>query len=163
MKKMSRWGIGPVFALISIIYGAVMLAATRYFKPAWQIPFLPKEFLSASGIALIVIGVPFFIVSVRAVSKAYNRGALVTGGIYRFCRHPLYSAWVFFIVPGIVFLVNSLPGLTTPFFMYYLLRKLAIKEEIYLENTFGSEYNEYKKQVPFVLPVGWLITKRGKQ
>lgn len=58
------------------------------------------------------------------------------------------------MVPGIVLVVNSWIGLTTPIFMYLILRKLVKKEEIYLESVFGSEYFDYKKKVPCILPYG---------
>lgn len=155
-EKMSRWGVGPTFASLSIGYGVVTLAISRYFYPAFQIGFVPYWLLSILGIALIFIGVPFFIISVTTVTRAYNANTLVTDGIFRCCRHPLYGSWVVFIVPGIVFLANSWIGLTTPLFMYFLLLKLVKKEEIYLEGVFGSEYLEYKKRVPCVFPVGCL-------
>ena len=63
---------------------------------------------------------------------------------------------------GIVLLANSWIGLTAPLFMYFLLRKLVTKEEIYLEQVFGSEYLKYKKEVPCILPVGCLKRTRNK-
>jgi protein-S-isoprenylcysteine O-methyltransferase Ste14 len=162
--KMSRWGIGPIFASLSIAYGMITFVISRYFDPVFQIVFLPHWLISILGIALIVIGVPFFIISVKTVMHAYNANELVTDGIFRCCRHPLYASWVVFIVPGMVFLANSWIGLTTPVFMYFILRILVRKEETYLENLFGSEYLEYKKSVPCILPVGCLgfdsITRR---
>jgi protein-S-isoprenylcysteine O-methyltransferase Ste14 len=163
-EKMSRWGIGPIFASLSIGYGMMTLVISRYFHPVFQIHLVSYWLLSILGIALIVIGVPFFLISVKTVTRAYNADELVTDGIFRCCRHPLYASWVVFIVPGIVFLVNSWIGLTTPIFMYFILHILARKEEIYLENVFGSEYLEYRKNVPCIVPVGclkfYLITRR---
>lgn len=155
-EKMSRWGIGPIFAFMSIGYGILVFAISRYFYPFFKIPLLPQWLLSALGVLLLLIGIPFFIISVKTVMKAYNSDSLVTRGIYGCCRHPLYSAWVVFIVPGIVLLVNSWLGLTAPLFMYFLLCKLVIKEEAYLEGMFGSEYLEYKKRTPCILPFGYL-------
>jgi protein-S-isoprenylcysteine O-methyltransferase Ste14 len=54
------------------------------------------------------------------------------------------------------FFVYYLLGLTAPPFMYFLLRKLVTKEEIYLENVFGSEYLDYKNRVPCIIPIGFL-------
>ena len=155
-EKMSRWGIGPIFASLSIGYGLLMLIISHYSHPIFQISVVHYGALAILGVVLMVIGVPFFIISVVTVMRAYNADELVTGGIFRCCRHPLYASWVVFIVPGIVFIVNSWIGLTTPLFMYFILRILVKKEEAYLENVFGSEYLEYKKVVPCILPIGWI-------
>jgi protein-S-isoprenylcysteine O-methyltransferase Ste14 len=164
-RKISRWGIGPIFAALLIGYGVMSFAISRYFDPALGIDILPDRFLFLFGIAMISIGVPFFIISVKTVHRAYNADALVTSGVFRCCRHPLYSSWVFFIVPGIIFLAKSWIGVTTPIFMYFLLKILVRKEEIYLENVFGTEYLEYKNTVPCIMPLGCLkfhrITKRS--
>ena len=155
---MSRWGIGPVFASVSISYGLLSLVISRYFHPFFRIVFVPDWVLNILGVSLIVIGIPFFLISVVTAMKAYNANELVTEGIFRCCRHPLYASWVVFIVPGIVFLANTWIGLTAPIFMYFILRILVQKEEIYLVNVFGSEYLDYKKKVPCILPYGWLKT-----
>ena len=151
---MSRWGVGPIFASLSIGYGIVTFAISRYCHPVFKIGFLPSWFLYTFGTILIMIGVPLFLISATTVMRAYNADALVTDGIFRRCRHPLYAAWVVFIVPGIVILLKSWIMLTTPIFMYLILRFLVKKEEVYLEKVFGSEYREYKQKVPCILPIG---------
>jgi len=153
---MSRWGTGPIFAALSLGYGILSIIINRRFYPVFQIGFPPSWFLSILGIALIVFGIPFFLVSVKTVTRAYNADELVTDGIYRWCRHPLYASWVVFIVPGIALLLNSWIVLTTPLFMYLILRKLVKKEEDYLESVFGSRYLDYKRKVPGILPFGFL-------
>jgi protein-S-isoprenylcysteine O-methyltransferase Ste14 len=159
-EKMSRWGIGPIFVSLSVGYGMLMFAISCYFQPFFRIEFVPNRLMSVLGISMIVIGVPFFIISVKTVMRAYNAEKLVTDGIFRCCRHPLYASWVVFIVPGIVLLVNTWIGLTTPIFMYFILRKLVKKEEIYLESVFGSEYLDYKRKVPCIFPYGLMKQKR---
>jgi protein-S-isoprenylcysteine O-methyltransferase Ste14 len=154
--KMSRWGIGPIFAGLSIGYGMIMLAISWYYRPKFQMDFLPYRLLSATGIALIVIGIPFYFMSVKSVMRAYNADELVTGGFFRCCRHPIYASWVVFLIPGIVLLVNSWICLTIPIFMYIVVRLLVKKEEIYLESVFGSEYRNYKNRVPCILPYGFM-------
>ena len=155
-EKMSRWGTGPIFAALSMGYGIATMAISFYFYPVFQIGLAPHWFLTILGVTLIVIGLPFFIISVKTVMRAYNADELVTDGIYKCCRHPLYASWVVFFVPGIVLIVNSWLGLTTPIFMYFILCRLVKKEEIYLESVFGSEYIHYKRKVPCILPVGRL-------
>ena len=155
---MSRWGIGPIFALLSFGYGMMTIGISRYFYPIFQIRFVPYWLLSILGIALIMIGVPFLILSVKTVLRAYNANELVTKGIYRCCRHPVYASWVVFIAPGIAFLIYSWIALTAPIFMYLILRMLVRKEEVYMEDVFGSEYRAYKKKVPCILPIGWMTS-----
>jgi protein-S-isoprenylcysteine O-methyltransferase Ste14 len=153
---MSSWGIGPVFGSVSLAYGMMTVMISYHLYPVFQINFMPYWLLLILGISLIVIGVPFFLISRKTVLRAYNGNELVTDSIFRCCRHPLYASWVVFIVPGIGFLARSWIGLTTPIFMYFILRILVRKEETYLENLFGSKYLEYKKTVPCILPIGCL-------
>jgi protein-S-isoprenylcysteine O-methyltransferase Ste14 len=155
-QKMSRWGVGPILAFLSLGYGLIMLALSRYFYPFFQIRFIPYRFLNMIGIALIIIGILFYLISAVKVMRAYNADKLVTDGIYKCCRHPLYASWVVFIMPGIALLINSWIVLTMPIFAYFVLCMLVQKEEIYLESVFGSEYLDYKKKVPCILPYGWL-------
>jgi protein-S-isoprenylcysteine O-methyltransferase Ste14 len=75
--------------------------------------------------------------------RAYNANELVTKGVFKCCRHPVYASWVVFIVPGITLLMKNWLGMSAPIFMYSILRLLVKKEEIYLENVFGSQYREY--------------------
>jgi protein-S-isoprenylcysteine O-methyltransferase Ste14 len=162
MKKMSRWGIGPFFASLSLIYGLITILISRYYDPLFKIVFIQRQILEIAGIALIIIGIPFFIISVFTVMKAYNADKLVMKGAFRCCRHPLYASWVVFIVPGIVLLFGNWISLTTPLFMYITLRILVRKEELYLENRFGKEYFNYRNRVPCILPYGIFIKKEIK-
>jgi protein-S-isoprenylcysteine O-methyltransferase Ste14 len=57
-----------------------------------------------------------------------------------------------FTVPGIVFVLNSLLGLTIPFFMYVVFRVLIVREDSYLEERFGEDFFEYKKSVGEIFP-----------
>ncbi|MGE0087042.1 MAG: isoprenylcysteine carboxylmethyltransferase family protein [Desulfococcaceae bacterium] len=158
-EKMSRWGIGPVFVFLSVSYGMIMFVLTYFFYPFFQITVVPYPLMAGLGICLIVIGIPFFVISAVTVMRAYNADRLVTDGIFRYCRHPLYASWVVFLVPGMVLPVNSWLGLTVPVFMFSILRILVRKEEKYLEDVFGSEYLAYKKRVPCILPYGVMKQK----
>ncbi|MBN1823030.1 MAG: isoprenylcysteine carboxylmethyltransferase family protein [Endomicrobiales bacterium] len=153
-EKMTRWGIGPLFAFLSVSYGLITVSATYLFKPFFEIGIVPHRVLVIAGSFAMATGIVFFIRAAAAVHSAYNAGVLVTDGVYRFCRHPLYAAWVVLIVPGIALVMNSWLGLTVPVFMYALLCVLVKREEQYLENKFGGTYLEYKNRVPIILPLG---------
>jgi protein-S-isoprenylcysteine O-methyltransferase Ste14 len=156
-NKISRFGIGSFVVPVMMIYGLITIFLTFYFYPFFKIRPAPYPLLLAAGIVLVTIGIPFWLISVKAVMQAYNANQLVTGGVYRYCRHPLYSSWIFFIGPGISFLSNSWIILTAPVFMYFICRAFIAREEDYLEKEFGAHYLDYKKKVPTFIPIGWIV------
>ncbi len=152
---MSRFGVGPRFFLISILYAGFTIALHRYHPDTFSIHFIPYNILNVLGAFLLTIGIPFYIVAVVTGMKAYNQSILCTKGIYGLCRHPIYASWVVFLIPGIMFLMNSLIGLTTVPVMYISLRILVQKEDAYLERKFEDQFRKYKKSIPAVLPIGF--------
>jgi protein-S-isoprenylcysteine O-methyltransferase Ste14 len=155
-EKLSRWGIGPFFALCSLGYGAIIIVLNSYFNLHFEITLLPREVLVILAALLLAIGVPFFVLALFALHRAYHSDKLVTSGIFSLCRNPIYASWVVFLVPGIMLLRADWLGLTLPLFMYVVLRILVRKEEKYLERVFGEAYLDYRKKVMCVLPLSWL-------
>jgi len=77
---------------------------------------------------------------------------LVTNGIYRYIRHPMYaSQWVWVIAQSLL-LQNWLAGplALIVFIPFYLLRVQA--EEKMMRDTFGDHYQEYAKKTGGVIP-----------
>lgn len=158
-NKMTFWGVGPKYTLLSVAYCILVVGLSKYFDPFFRIDFVPYAILTKVGIGLILIGIPFYIVSLATIKRAFKAGELVTEKTFGMCRHPVYSAWIIFFVPGIMLLINTWVGLSASLVMYLLVRILAEDEEIYLEGVFGEEYLAYKKRIPAVLPVGWFTSK----
>ncbi len=156
---MTFWGVGPKFGLFSASYCILMVALSNYFDPFFKIHFVSSGVLTTVATILILIGIPFYIVSIVTIKRAFTAGRLVTEKTFGMCRHPVYSAWIIFFVPGIMLLINTWIGLTAPLVMYILLLKLVKKEEAYLETVFGNEYLAYKEMIPTVLPIGWVKSK----
>ena len=154
--KMSRWGIGPLFAGLSLIYFLVMAVASRTFYLFFNLDILSNPLFRVAGVILIIVGIPFLILALFSAHRAYNAGRLVTGGVFSLCRNPIYASWVVFIVPGLVLFQNSWLVLTSPIFMYIILINLVQIEEKYLEKMFGDPYLVYKKRVPCILPYGFI-------
>lgn len=83
---------------------------------------------------------------------AFKKTELVTDGIFGIVRNPIYSAWIVFIIPGMVIYSRSWPALLTPL-VAYLAFKVSIKqEEEYLEEHFGQAYREYRSMVNEIIP-----------
>ncbi|KAA0265545.1 MAG: isoprenylcysteine carboxylmethyltransferase family protein [Chloroflexi bacterium] len=73
--------------------------------------------------------------------------ALVTSGVYRFTRNPIYLGF-FLMVAGFPLNSGSLWGLVVaPFFAMTMSRLVIEKEEAYLEKKFKEEYTAYKSRV----------------
>jgi protein-S-isoprenylcysteine O-methyltransferase Ste14 len=151
MKKMNRWGVGPAYAAVSLETAAVLMMANLYYLPAFAIPHNDLVFMAGTG--LIVAGAIVFLVAAVQVHTSFNRGKLVTGGVYAYMRHPVYAAWILFIVPGIILATGLLLLTALPVIMYLLLRALADREEAYMVQEFGNVYLDYRSRVNPVLPV----------
>jgi len=149
---MTRWGVGPKFALGSILYGLLVLLLNRFCFPTPPIVAIPRSVALTAGAVLFISGMAMYVVSVVPLTRAFNEGRLETGGIYAYVRHPLYACFILFIIPAIVLLTRSLPGLTVPIVIYFLFRILIREEEGCLEEEFGEEYLAYKKKVGAVFP-----------
>ena len=81
-----------------------------------------------------------------------ERHELVTRGVYRFVRHPMYAAiWVFSLAQGLI-LQNWLAGCAAvvAFGSMYFLR--VNREEQMMRDEFGDAYAEYCKHTGRVIP-----------
>ena len=153
---MTLIGVGLKFAIVSIFFTVIIFAIHFLWMSHLSIP-VPRFFSLTFGILLVILGVPIYLVSGLTIHKYFNGGILATKGIYGSFRHPIYGSWIVFIVPGIVLIINSLIGLTVPFFMYVVFKILIGDEEKYLEEKFGEEFFKYRKKVGEIFPKFWTI------
>ena len=105
-----------------------------------------------AGIVLLVIGVPMLIVAARAATIAYNSDRLATTGIFGLTRNPIYSAWIVFIIPGLVLMSRSWSLFFTPLVAYMIFKARMGRENEYLEKRFGDDYRQYKAEVNELVP-----------
>ena len=154
-NEMDRLGVGPKFALFGIMFGAIILALHYYFFPTLTFTLFSRFVNVILGTILILIGIPLFIASGIMVHTHISRGRLCTTRVYAYFRHPLYAAWVVFIVPGIVIITGSVIAISWPIFLYILFKLFTVEEEKYLSERFGKEYIQYEKQVNAVFPKLW--------
>lgn len=72
---------------------------------------------------------------------------LVTGGIYRFTRNPMYFGIVLILMAWVVFLGNFLSLILVALFVVYMNRFQILPEERALAENFGDPYRQYQQQV----------------
>jgi protein-S-isoprenylcysteine O-methyltransferase Ste14 len=84
-----------------------------------------------------------------------RRGELVTRGIYRWIRHPLYTFSLLLLISSPVMNTRLLAIIIFGTFYFYIG---SIYEERKLIERFGESYKKYQKEVPRLIP--WKIPKK---
>lgn len=144
-----------VFAGISFL-PILYLMATLPDRPIYQVS-APWSYLMLGGQAFsaLMLFVAFLqtdslsFVGLRQLIDEEKTGALVTRGLYRVVRHPLYTFGLLFIWLSPSVSQNSLTvyiGAT----LYTLIG--AYFEERKLLRDFGEAYVEYKRKTPMIVP-----------
>lgn len=72
---------------------------------------------------------------------------LVTSGIYRVTRNPMYLGFVFLLLAELAWLAHPLACLAAPALVAYLNRFQIAPEERALRHCFGPEYDLYTTRV----------------
>jgi protein-S-isoprenylcysteine O-methyltransferase Ste14 len=149
---MSVLGIGPILAIV----GGATTALVILVQALWgvQIGLDPPwaQITQVLGILLGVMGILFWGIGAVAVERAFKSHRLVTTGVFRFCRNPLYSAFILFIVPAVAFFANNLLFLLASATMFVAFKLQIRKEEDYLAKEFGPEYERYMIEVGQLVP-----------
>lgn len=154
-KEMDRLGVGPKFAALGIVYGVIILWLHYSLLSTLTFTLLSRWINITLGFVLIVVGMPLFVLSGVMVHKHISKGELCTTSVYAYFRHPLYAAWVVFIIPGVVIITGSVVAISWPIFLYILFKIFTVEEEAYLRKKYGDEYLRYEQEVNAVFPKVW--------
>ncbi|MBI5351436.1 MAG: isoprenylcysteine carboxylmethyltransferase family protein [Chloroflexi bacterium] len=134
---------------------AVMYIVIAYlFGRFVPMPFAMPAFVRGIGFWLSFIGLLFgigaFIEFRKARTTLDPHGSvkqLVTSGIYRFTRNPIYFGF-FLMVIGVPLNSGIYWGiLIAPLFAMTMSRLVIEREEAYLERKFKEQYAEYRSRV----------------
>jgi protein-S-isoprenylcysteine O-methyltransferase Ste14 len=120
----------------------------------WSLPLL--VLMGAASLALL-LGLlqtgPLWFLGLRQLEPgAREEGELVTGGLYRYVRHPLYSAGLVFIWASPRMTVNTL-ALSVGLTVYLIIG--ARYEERKLLRLYGDAYAAYRRKTPMFIPRFW--------
>lgn len=154
---MSIFGQGPWIMLFTspAAVGAVMAHALA--PDLVRIP-LPGSILTPPGMALVLLGLAFWLIAVVQLLNGFPRGKLITSGAYGACRNPIYSSFGLFVLPGVSLLSGTWAYLVVAAVLCLGVRIFIRREERDLLQVFGDEYRRYTASVhrliPFVRPAG---------
>jgi protein-S-isoprenylcysteine O-methyltransferase Ste14 len=126
------------------------------FLLAWLIPLplVVPLILRVSGFPLVLLGFLFGMGALMAFRRTrtthnphHSVARLVTSGIYRFTRNPVYLGFLLMQV-GLLLNAGSYWGILLSPIMVLLFNRLVIeREELSLTQKFGDEYRRYKSKV----------------
>lgn len=137
----------PVYLFLSI---AIMLLL-HFLLPWTRVLSFPWKLF---GIIPLVLGIVLNLVADKSFKKKKTTvkplgksTALITDGVFRFSRHPMYLGFVLILL-GIASLLGSLTPYVIVFGFAIFMHIVFINfEEKKLEETFGEAWLQYKKKV----------------
>lgn len=137
--------IPPVLVLLACIALAFILALAGGWA-GLQI-LAPALFLAGFGVA--VAGVLAFRKAQTTLdpTKPTESSSLVTGGIYRFTRNPMYLGMTLILLGWICKMGIGFSLLSLFVFIWFISKYQIMPEEKILSEHFGSPYTDYCKQV----------------
>lgn len=105
--------------------------------------------LLLAGLAFDVSGLLAFVRRHTTISplSPHKSRALVTGGVYRFTRNPMYLGLACLLGAWTVWLAALLPWLAPAAFVLYITRFQITPEERVLGERFGPAYTDYTRRV----------------
>lgn len=139
-------------AVITIFFAVVMWLIDYYLGigriAADIFPWLSLFFLGAGGLWGLVGLIQFYRNSTSIdPHKPGKTSTLVTGGIFRISRNPMYVGLLFILAGYGFYLGNLLTLLVLPLFVVYMNRYQIIPEEEVLNKKFGTQFEQYRVEV----------------
>jgi protein-S-isoprenylcysteine O-methyltransferase Ste14 len=153
----------PIFA--TVVIPAIIFDRLGRRESFWGAHFFHLPAQLFFGAALILVGLVLLTASIGLFIKVgkgtlapwYPTRWLVVDGVYSYTRNPMISGVLFILLGEAV--VSGSGGALAWFLGFFVGNGLyfILSEEPGLENRFGKEYEEYKRNVPrwFPRPTPW--------
>jgi protein-S-isoprenylcysteine O-methyltransferase Ste14 len=138
----------PLYLLAGLLAG---WAVGRLAPLEWLDPTTARNIGAPPTVAGILVEVWIFSTFLRAGSDPRPdrpSKVLFTGGLFRYSRNPMYAGGIVFYAGVAVWTQWWWAFAFLPAVMYGLTRRVILREEAYMERTFGEPYREYRRQVP---------------
>jgi protein-S-isoprenylcysteine O-methyltransferase Ste14 len=147
--------VTPIVAVLHLREAGDTLEAIRV-----PLPELARIFAVWTGLAVYTMGNLLLILSRLGLSSSFRLGAvppgegdkLQTGGLYRWMRHPMYTA-VHALTAGLTLVTCSPVILALWMIVGALIGRLIPIEEGQLVQAYGGQYEAFRQRVPALMPV----------
>lgn len=138
---------------LQMLLAAVLQGWLAVWQPWAAIPVPGQRWLA---IALAATGLLCGLLGMRAFHGARTTlnphhpdrtRMLVTGGIYRVSRNPMYLGLLLMLFGGVFWWANPFALIPIPLFVVYINRFQIHPEERWMRDRFGEAYRDYRAQV----------------
>ncbi len=140
--------IHPPF--VALFYIVVAMVLQKFLPIPLEVPAVGRYIGLGMTFIGFMLGVGAYIEFRKARTTLNPHGsvrALVTGGIYRLTRNPIYLGFLLMVI-GFPLNYGLLWGFAiAPFFATTISRLVIEKEEAYLEKKFKEQYTGYRSRV----------------
>ena len=137
----------PVVALFFIVIAYVL---GRFIPLPFIVPMVVRNIGLLLTFIGFLLGIGAFMEFRKARTTLDPHGSakqVVTSGIYRFTRNPIYLGFLLMVI-GFPLISGLVWGLfLAPLYMLTMSRLVIEREEIYLEKKFKDQYTGYKSRV----------------
>ncbi|WP_419483263.1 methyltransferase family protein [Dokdonella sp.] len=138
--------------VLIVLAAALAMWLAAHWLPALAVPALPAWAALIpviGGLGCMLAGIAAFR-RARTTANPMTPGAasvLVTGGIYRVTRNPMYLGLALGLTGWALYLGNLGALMLVPGFVFFLTRFQILPEERALQARFGATYASYRRRV----------------
>lgn len=141
---MNRYPLLIVFVLLMLCW-----FLNRFFPfhlGLGRIGYIAGFIIISVGIFLLIFAIGVFMARKTTVMPTRAPDKLVTDGIYRITRNPMYVGMLL-ILAGFPLMMDTLSGLVCPVLFFFIMDCTVIpREEKVVEGVFGEAYLKYKSR-----------------
>ncbi|HAE21116.1 MAG TPA: hypothetical protein DCG47_02175 [Spirochaetaceae bacterium] len=150
-------GDAPRLALRLMPAFLAALALTYFFPGAFAAWGRLRGIAFAAGIELLGLGFLFQASAAFELVRAWKKGRVATRGAYGLSRNPIFSWWIFSVIPSFALLLDSWLFLPVAILFRLVAGKAAKAEERELHARFGQDYDAYRLRTRAFLPLPRLL------
>jgi protein-S-isoprenylcysteine O-methyltransferase Ste14 len=139
--------VPPAWLLLTLLAMTalhVLLPVDRLVPAPWHWTGL---LLVAAGLTVMVQGAGLFRRAGTPLRPFQRSTSLVTHGIYRYTRNPMYLGMVVLLIGAAVLFASLSVWLPVLLFFLIIEHGFVRAEEPFLEELFGDEYRRYRERV----------------
>ncbi len=134
-----------------LLLALLLMLGVHFAMPLKAVLGFPANLLGAAplfaGILLNILADRSIKRSGTTVKPFQESKAMVTEGVYRISRHPMYLGMVLILTGLAVLLGSATPWVVVLVFLVLLELGFVRHEEAQMEAAFGEEYQAYRRRV----------------